>query len=291
MTESEEPQFVSARRRAGMRREIPAWKTAGLGESLLSDRRAEQEMRVAPWMCDASGDVATGMLAVLCDSVVARAVMSTVPIEKGMATSHLHLELLRPIPRAALSLRCIGEQRAIDERFGLGEGAITDASGTLLAKSTIGAVLLDARPHHERRAEAASPPSTAREMQAKVEVSPILSELGTEVLRAEHSQVRLLMSAAPRFANASGGIHGGFGVLMGERTLDFALRTALGDQRSMRPVELRAAFLRPILADGTSIECRASVMHQGRRLAATRGEVRDHRGRPAVLVDATYINA
>jgi acyl-coenzyme A thioesterase PaaI-like protein len=57
----------------------------------------------------------------------------------------------------------------------------------------------------------------------------------------------------------------------------------------MRPVELRAAFLRPIVADGTPVECRAAVIHLGRRLAAARGEVRDHRGRPAVLVDATYI--
>jgi uncharacterized protein (TIGR00369 family) len=99
----------------------------------------------------------------------------------------------------------------------------------------------------------------------------------------------MLVDAKPDFANSSGGIHGGFGVLMGERTLDVAIRTVLGDDRLMRPVELRAAFLRPIVADGTPVECRAVVMHLGRRLAAARGEVRDHRGRPAVLVDATYI--
>jgi uncharacterized protein (TIGR00369 family) len=101
--------------------------------------------------------------------------------------------------------------------------------------------------------------------------------------------VRLHLEASPRFANASGGIHGGFGVLMGERTLDLALRTALAGERSMRPVEVRAAFLRPIVADGTPVESRAMVMHLGRRLAAARGELCDHRGRPAVLVDATYI--
>lgn len=75
----------------------------------------------------------------------------------------------------------------------------------------------------------------------------------------------------------------------GERTLDVALRAAITDAWSVRPVELRAAFLLPIPATGAPIESRASVVHLGRHLAAARGELRHRQGRPAVLVDATYI--
>jgi uncharacterized protein (TIGR00369 family) len=120
--------------------------------------------------------------------------------------------------------------------------------------------------------------------------SPVLELLGARLVSTRHTGIRVTAEAKPEFANSSGGLHGGFGVLMGERVLDAALRAALHDERSMRPVELRAAFLRPIVADGRAIECRATVMHQGRRLAAVRGEVRDHYGRPAVLVDATYVS-
>ena len=77
----------------------------------------------------------------------------------------------------------------------------------------------------------------------------MLELLGTEVALVRPTGIRLLVTAKPQFANSTGGIHGGFGVLMGERALDVALRAAMNGQRSMRPVELRAAFLRPILAD------------------------------------------
>ena len=117
----------------------------------------------------------------------------------------------------------------------------------------------------------------------------MLELLGTNIVSVRQDGIRMLVTAKPQFANSTGGIHGGFGVLMGERALDVALRAAITDERSMRPVELRAAFLRPIPATGAPIECRATVMHLGRRLAAARGEVCDQQGRSAVLVDATYI--
>jgi uncharacterized protein (TIGR00369 family) len=117
-----------------------------------------------------------------------------------------------------------------------------------------------------------------------------LELLGARLVDARSTGIRMTAEAKPEFANTSGGLHGGFGVLMGERVLDAALRAALHNDQSMRPVELRAAFLRPIVVNGHVIECRATVMHQGRRLAAVRGEVRDHQGRPAVLVDATYVS-
>jgi uncharacterized protein (TIGR00369 family) len=113
--------------------------------------------------------------------------------------------------------------------------------------------------------------------------------LGTQVVRALRSGVRVLARASVHFANSRGGLHGGFGVLIGEQTLDLALRVALDGARTMRPVELRAVFLRPIIADEAMVEARATVIHLGRRLATVRGELRDQRGRPAVLVDATYL--
>jgi uncharacterized protein (TIGR00369 family) len=277
-------------RRDRARRErgpIPAWVTAGLEEPLAAPRRSEQRCTVPAWMHDASGSVPPGALAILGDAALGSAVMSTMPIGWAMATSHLHLELLGAISGGTTALSCTGEQRWVDDRFGLAEGDIGDDHGVVIAKVTMGAVVLHTPAHHERPPMiGAEPPGRPHPVAA---ASPVLTELGAAVVSVERSGVRMLTVARDRFANTAGGLHGGFGVLMGERTLDVALQAALPDERVMRPVELRAAFLRPIVADGTPIECGASVIHLGRRLAAARGEVCDHRGRPAVLVDATYL--
>jgi acyl-coenzyme A thioesterase PaaI-like protein len=74
---------------------------------------------------------------------------------------------------------------------------------------------------------------------------------------------------------------------MANRTLDAAVKSA--GQTSHRLLELRAAFVRPIGATGDPIDCAAEVLHRGRRLTLVRGELRDHAGRAAVMLDATYM--
>jgi uncharacterized protein (TIGR00369 family) len=249
-------------------------------------------------MLDGDGALPAGGLAVLVDSALGNAIMTNQPSQWGLVTSHLHLELLRPVPGGAGELTCVAEQCSLDDSFGLADGDVRLEDGTVLAKATIGSVVLDAATRSDR-APVKAPPATSATIATPTRShpqahrltagEPVLEGLGLTVLRAGRTGVRAAIPASPRLANSSGGLHGGFGVLMGERTLDLALRAALDREQRMRPVELRASFLRPIIANGSPIECHAAVLHLGRRLAAARGEVRDHRGRPAVLVDATYL--
>ena len=71
----------------------------GLAELGAAPLRTLQQMEAPPWMRDHQGAIAPGGLAILSDSALGYAVMSTVPLARGMATSHLHLELLRSPPR------------------------------------------------------------------------------------------------------------------------------------------------------------------------------------------------
>jgi acyl-coenzyme A thioesterase PaaI-like protein len=75
--------------------------------------------------------------------------------------------------------------------------------------------------------------------------------------------------------------------LMAQRALDAAVKGIA--EPSHRLLELRAAYVRPIAATGGAIDCAAEVLHRGRRLTLVRGELRDHAGRAAVRVDATYM--
>ncbi|MFI5040890.1 MAG: hotdog fold thioesterase [Acidimicrobiales bacterium] len=268
---------------------IPARAMAGVEQIEAGVGRSVDGMHVPEVLLDQDGVLATGALAILADTALGTAVVSTLPDEMGMVTSHLHLELLRPVPPGTITLRATGEQRGIQGRFGIGGGDITTADGVPLALATIGAVLLPRRRSAGQPLDPHPAVSIAGRRHRLIADAPVHDLLGTRVRRADPGGARLLIPAARRLANSAGGVHGGVGVLLGERALDVALRAAVDDERSLRPVELRAAFLRPIAADGGLIECRATVMHLGRRLAAVRGEVRDHEGRPAVLVDATYV--
>ncbi len=251
-------------------------------------------MRPPATLLDQDGATAAGALAVLADGVLGLAATFGVPQVMGMVTTHLHLELLRPLPAGTTSFDATGRRRGMEGSFAIGQADIATGDGAPLAQATIGALFLERRAPQER---ATPPPApvTARSTIPPARPHRLLGDapvhrlLGTRVTHAGRTGVRATVDARPDFANSAGGVHGGIGVLFGERVLDLALRAAIADGRRLRPVELRAAFLRPIAADGRAVTCRAAVMHLGRRLAAVRGEVRDHDGRTAVLVDATYV--
>jgi uncharacterized protein (TIGR00369 family) len=270
---------------------IAARESAGMREVELEPRRSVQEMLIPRWLTDHEGAVVAGALGIIADSALGTAVMSTVPLGQGMVTSHLHLELLQPIPPGTSMLRAEGRQGWLRDRFGIGDGEIVTADGAMVAKASIGSLLLEGAARFGRSEPPADAgPATPGEPHPLVGGSPVHDALATAVLAIGEDGVRVEVATSPRFANSGGGVHGGVGVLIGERVLDLALRAALPSDRAMRPVELRAAFLRPIAADGRRVQCRAAMAHLGRRLAAARGEVLDHDGRPAVLVDATYIS-
>jgi acyl-CoA thioesterase len=273
---------------------VPALDTVGIGAISRGGAMTTCRMRAPATLLDQDGAVATGALAVLADGVLGFAITFGLPQVMGMATTHLHLELVRPLPAGTIVLEAAGRRRGVEGTFAIGEADISTPDGAPIAQATIGALFLPRPPPDEPRAQTLPPPPRATAVAAPrphrlLNNAPVHALLGTEVRRAGRTGVRATVCALPSFANSMGGVHGGMGVLMGERALDLALRAAIPDERRLRPVELRAAFLRPIAADGRAVECHAAVMHLGRRLSAVRGEVRDHEGRTAVLVDATYV--
>jgi uncharacterized protein (TIGR00369 family) len=269
---------------------IPARDWAGIHELEVARGRSLQEMKPRR-LTDAAGAVVPGALGILADSALGTAVMTTVPEEFAMVTTHLHLELLQAIPPGRPTIRCAGRQGWLQGRFGLGEGDLFTTDGTPIARATIGSLLIDAWPDADPDAGPPTPESRPDAAHALLMGAPVHAELRTRVLSASELAVEVTLEARSELANSGGGLHGGIGFLVGERTLELALVSAGGGSRALRPVELRAAFLRRIAADGRPIRCRASLNHLGRRLASAHGEVLDQQGRPAVVVDATYISA
>jgi uncharacterized protein (TIGR00369 family) len=282
---------------------IPARRTAGIRPVSAGRGRACQVMDAPPWLCDGDGSVLPGALGILADSALGTAIMSSVASGMSMVTSHLHLELFGAIPPAVASMVAEGRRRSLVDHFGLAEGEVRTADGHEIARATIGSVLIPRQPAPAAPSPGPAGPTSdpaarpARRAHRLLAESPAHQRFGTRVVRAGTSGVTISVCAAPDLANSNGGLHGGIGVLLGERAFDLALQVALGRPATdgtapvLRLVELRAAFLRGVRADGSRIRCRASVVHLGRRLAAARGEVLTADGRVAVLIDANYVAA
>ncbi|MCU1345057.1 MAG: Thioesterase superfamily protein [Acidimicrobiia bacterium] len=266
--------------------------TLGLRSVALARDQVVEEMDVAPWHLDQYAEMAPGALGLLADAALSRAVMAAGPDDTRMATSHLHVELLRAIPKGTSLVRCTAQARSIESQFGLSEGEIATDQGVVVARASLGAILLEPGPFGPdpvvRSAQALTFAPLVRPHRL-LRGSPVHEALGSRVVSARSSGVRVAHPAAPHFSNLRGGLYGGIGVLMGERALDLALRVVLPEGTRMRPVELRAAYVRPIAADGSIIECHAKVMYLGRRLAVVRAEVLAPDGRVAVLVDGSYV--
>ena len=113
MTATESEASTFDRRLDRRQWEIPAWHTGGLSAVETLPRRCVHEMTIPSGLRDQFGAVAAGALGILCDSALGYAVMTTVPLPGGMATSHLHLELIRPLPADTNVLR-IRRRAALD---------------------------------------------------------------------------------------------------------------------------------------------------------------------------------
>ena len=99
------------------------------------------------------------------------------------------------------------------------------------------------------------------------------------------------MLADERFANPAGIIQGGFiGAMadsaMGSATVTFA--RAEGRRVFSSNVEMKVSFLAPVRV-GAMLECTASVVSGGRRVAFAEAEVVDDGGKTVARASSTYL--
>lgn len=260
---------------------IEARENAGLGRPFVSGDDIATAMRAQSAMCVTGGEIAPGALAVLADSAVGYATVNQTTGASGMVTGHLNIELTGPIPTGDdVELLCRGRLVGGDDTYAVGSGEIVDATGRTIAVVTIGAVLFPG--------EVFSTPPREPPTHGPARADDVDEFLGSEFVDRSGSTCTMRFAASLATTNMSGGVHGGMGVLMAERTIDRLLRSDDG-VATHRLVALRAAYPRRIEADGTRIECVAETMHRGRRLALARAVLNDQQGRPAVVVDASYI--
>ena len=113
----------------------------------------------------------------------------------------------------------------------------------------------------------------------------------TCVDKAEPGRTVWRMRADERFANPAGIVQGGFlGAMadsaMGSATVTFA--AAAGRRVFASNVEMKTSFLAAARV-GSVLECTASVVSGGSRVAFAEGEVTDDTGRVVARASSTYL--
>ncbi len=128
-------------------------RMAGVAELLGFTMRCDEPGRVVaetvtrPQFGNPMGTVHGGIAATLLDSVMACAVLSTLPAGSSYTTVDLHVTYLRPVPLDGVPLVAEGRAVHTGRRIATAEGSLTDGRGRVVATAvTTCAVLGDATP-------------------------------------------------------------------------------------------------------------------------------------------------
>ena len=262
-------------------RDFPARATAGVEAQMHGDGESMETMVVQSALTEPGGALAHGALGVLADAALGQAVRSLTGDDDRVVTTHLHLVFLRQLDPGDERYVARGNAAlAPDGHSGAARGEVSTSAGIVVARANLTSAL-GVGPT-ETSATAGPPPSASPRRDGAVDIL-----VGRQLIRVGTEGAEATFNADPSFLNGAGAVHGGFGFLFGERLFESVVATIDPERRL---ADLRAVFLRPIPADGGTVRAVATTIHRGRRLAVLHGTIEDQRGRPAVVVDATYLS-
>lgn len=271
--------------------EVPAAVTFGVGATTPLADGVEVTVVRRPEAVDGAGALPTGVLALAVDHALGGAIGQVIADDEVMITSHMHLELIQPITPDLDAV--VAHGRVVHKGGGhaFTQGEIRAEDGRLLAliSARFAMLPLDASAGGYVRSEGAVAPAAPTRrggINGDGDVPPVLGLLQLHLVGTTPNRVEGRFRAHAGLANERQGVHGGVGVLIGERSLDHLVTSVGGG--GFRPVELRAVFLRPIAADGSELTCEAEVGYAGRSVITSRATVHTPGGKAAVVVDAIH---
>lgn len=102
--------------------------------------------------------------------------------------------------------------------------------------------------------------------------------LGIAVVALEPGHAVVRCTPGEQHGNTRGTIHGGLAAAMIDTATGAAVITTLKDGESTATVDLNVKYVRPIRPDSGPIDCEATVVHRGRRMATIDAKVTDSDG-------------
>ena len=108
---------------------------------------------------------------------------------------------------------------------------------------------------------------------------PIAELMGFRGIEAEPGRAVFEIVPGERHYNPIGSVHGGVALTLLDSAMGCAVHTLLEAGVGYTTLEVKANFVRPILADTGPVRCEGVVLHAGSRVATAEGRVTDEAGR------------
>lgn len=102
---------------------------------------------------------------------------------------------------------------------------------------------------------------------------------GMVFTEAEPGRVVVRMPVVPEFANLGGTVHGGILSTLLDTVMGCSVLATLDDGEAHTTLELKVNFVRGVRLDGGDLDAVGTLLHRGRRVATSEGQIRDAAGR------------
>jgi acyl-coenzyme A thioesterase PaaI-like protein len=264
------------------RQEPSAREDAGLHSLEVSVGNASQDMVVPKWGHEPSGRVSAGMIAILSDSTLGAAAMSTLPITKIPVTTALHITMSSTSAETPAELHAAASITSSADGELVAGGIVTDSNGLVLASITMRAMVVDV--HRDRPSSAAT--SSPHVAQEPITVTTIDEFIGAQLTGGPSRFVEAQVK--PRFANGYGNVHGGYVAMLLERALHLGSVDA-AEGAALRLCDLVVSYVRPIKAVDQRIRLDVALSDRTRRFLFADASLKSN-GRQLAIARAGYIN-
>ncbi len=281
-------------------------------------------MPLSPWLAGPKGTLHPGALALLGDSAMTGAIITTLGRGVLLTTAELSMSFMAemPVPGGELVARASVVSR--DGRHGLATAEIRGPGARLLGfgssrvfleppfdTSSLGPLpaptpepeqttpdpwarpipVAPVRSEFASGDEAGDGPNGLAALAASVEEGgprpPIDRLLGIRVVQVAVGEVVFAMHASPWLANEFGSVSGGVLAVLAQSATSASGQSAARVGRPFRALDVKVNFLRPVVPDGSEILATGRVLHRG-RLSVANSHLH-HRGKLVALATGSTV--
>jgi uncharacterized protein (TIGR00369 family) len=108
---------------------------------------------------------------------------------------------------------------------------------------------------------------------------PIAETLGFRLMRVEKGRVQFEGEPKERHYNPIGSVHGGFAMTLLDSALACAVHSTLAAGEAYTSLEIKVNFVRPLSALTGPVIAEGRVIHRGRTIGTSEGDLKDRAGK------------
>jgi uncharacterized protein (TIGR00369 family) len=296
----------------------PIWYVVAAEQVESGPGMSTWRMPVTAWLQSAAGTLTGGVLAFAADAPLGSALFTTLPAGTWITTSELSVHFLRPAAPDCGAIITRARLIQAGRSQGVSEGTIEDGEGHLLAHATARNIITSLpappaaqppdgpiswpeydSPHpFQRPAEGEVIPQEIWDRMSGLEMNaawkkgelpsaPLTNLLGCRDFDYGEGFFEMTVPASQWWTIAGGTFYGGAIALFVDYAMNGAVHTTLPAGTTWGTLDLKVNFLRPPVPDGSDLRVRGTVLHRGRTIAITSGEVRGPDGKTIALANGS----